>query len=241
MRVMIPSYKRAGRVKTVKALSGALREQATVCVHSEGEKEEYEKAGGLGGVPVVNLDVQVGMGAIREAMHAMASEGDRVLMMDDDIERFMALTKEGAIATMMPERFGLFVEQIFNNTERCGAHMWGIYPVANEYFMKPDYSIKALIDATVIGYVKTEVEWDPSMMLKSDYDFTLKHLIRDGRVLRANWIAAVAGHKTNRGGCKEYRREEMNAEMCKKLLGLYPELIRPHRSRAGELEITKHM
>lgn len=205
--VYIPSYRRAGKVKTLSVAPFAK------LVVAESEAEEYSSVYGVDSVVSIPDEVQGNIARVRN--HILDNSGDdAVCMMDDDISAF------GKFRSCEEDRYGYERERlsgdslarfIERNTALCqelGLHLWGVnIQAANRlYHQSEPFSLTKQVLGPFCVHVRSKARYDEELPLKEDYDLFLQHLQRYGGVLRVNsaWYAN-AGSKGAVGGCAAMR------------------------------------
>jgi hypothetical protein len=109
---------------------------------------------------------------------------------------------------------------------RC--NYWGIYPIANGFFMKPGHTTDLRF---IIGVMTGCFNPGPSLNVhlesfKEDYERTIKFYERDGAVIRMNDIAPKTSYYTEKGGAQEFRNSTAMEEEARWLAETYPTLCR---------------
>lgn len=165
-------------------------------------------------------------------------KGDQVMMLDDDVQGFYKLSGKELKKMEVAETMNLF-EKSFKICENGGAKYWGFYPIANNFYMncKNPINVKGFIIATACGTIVDELRYDKHSDLKCDYDFTMQHIKKFGKVLRWNCYAVKAKHYTNKGGCVMTRTKEKEKKVCDYLKKKYPGAIVDNPRRENEVLI----
>jgi len=117
------------------------------------------------------------------------------------------------------------------------AMLGGAAPTPNPLNFRRDESTHNFIVGDFIVVEPCEVMFDETFRLKEDYDYTLQHLARYGKVLRADTIAPRFTHRTNAGGAVDYRTKEREREAILKLLRKWGNNVQRH-PRKPETEIV---
>ena len=134
-----------------------------------------------------------------------------------------------------PMKFVSVVEAM--KAELENSKLVGIAPTANAFYAKNGVSKRAFILGDLfLTHAKQTLRFDEEMTLKEDYDFTMQHIEKYGRVSRLDWLMGKFKHRTNSGGAVSIRTKEeelRNIEHLKKKWG--EDIIRP--SARGETEI----
>lgn len=233
----IPSRSRSDRIgsMTLTALqdAGCSLDNVEIWVRPE-QADDYRTA--LAGWPVTIRPDSPSHGGVREVRNAIARgypNGTRLLSMDDDIRSFVGLG-DGP-----PDLAGaLTYAWIECRRRRVG--LFGLYPVANPYFMKHRTRLGLqFIDGTVFGFT---VQGDDCELVtldeKEDYQRSIEFWLRDRATLRLEWLSFRSAFMTEPGGMQEYRDPTM-AEGAAAIRALYPDLTRPPvRSKSrGQWEV----
>ena len=85
------------------------------------------------------------------------------------------------------------------------------------------------------GLLDTSVRFDPAFFVKEDYELSLRLMSKGKGVARFNMFAASARHKTS-GGCEEVWKRDGHQELAELLVQAYPDLIKLHPTRKGEIK-----
>lgn len=92
-----------------------------------------------------------------------------------------------------------------------GAYFAGAGATDNAFFMpKKDgqpvtLSEQVLIVSSFSAHAPHPIRFDENLRLKEDFDMTIEHLKRYGKVARVNTVLAGWQHRTNLGGAVQYR------------------------------------
>jgi hypothetical protein len=239
--IAIPSYKRA---ETLRDKTLALLENKhvpasiiNVFVATEEEKRAYEatlKRGSYGKLIVA----RPGMGAVRNFITEYFPKGQKIMNIDDDIKDFMELGGDGKlkpVGSLMP---------IFNNgfktADKKGFRLFGYYPVANGFFMKPRitedlrYIIGSMWGIVNPGIDKLKVTLDD----KEDVQRTLIMYILDGGVLRFEQYTPVTAYYKEPGGMQEERTINRVDKSARALVDAYTGLATLNLSKkSGMTEV----
>jgi hypothetical protein len=221
--VVIPSYRRAGRVATRKLVPGA-----TLAVH-EFEASEYESAEG-GDLLVLSDDLRGNMAKVRNAILTEGFKRSRwVMYLDDDIVdvgKFRYDQGDGRWhhVHLDSEDIALFIANGFVMAEDVGSRMWGMQVSSDPKFYR-EYSPLTFLSpvlGTFCGVIDNPLRYDERMGLNEDYDYFLQQVQRYHRVLRFGGYYYRAGHLTDSGGCGSWRtveEERWQAELMLKKWG----------------------
>ena len=126
-----------------------------------------------------------------------------------------------------------------------GAFLWGIYPIANPYFMSPKVTSELkFIVGPMFGIINRK---DGSLKLtideKENVERTLQYFMKDKAVLRLNNVTVITKYYTNPGGMqadKDAKKKRMlDAEKSAQYLHKkYPDLTKIfYRKKTNRPEI----
>jgi hypothetical protein len=240
--VAIPSYRRATllpkRTLAVLESLGVPAADITIFVADTDEAQEYETT--LAGNGYGRLVVGVrGLVAQRNFIQGYYPEGAPLLFLDDDVEALL-FKRSDKLAVPCNEAidFPSFVNEAFATAKRAGIGLWGVYPVANPFYMG---------DGAVIGlyYVVGACDgmWnshDPAIKLRhddysEDRERTLRFYKRDGAVLRFDNICVKAKYWKQPGGLQADGRRTPEAVMAtmQKVAADFPGLAVAYVRRNG--------
>jgi hypothetical protein len=231
--IVIPSYKRAEtlRDKSLALLKGYGIEPERIYVFVANKEEEkiYKdtlKPGTYGkivvGVPKI--------GPQRNFIADYFPVGKPMVQMDDDISELIEYSPGAKRNETKLKSLKGLIERGFSTCKEAGATLWGIYPVANGYFMKKGHTTDLKF---VIGCfngcfnpgtkgpkgVKLELEMD-----KEDYERSIRFYLRDGSVVRFRDVAPKTAYYTEKGGNQEYRTMQTVMAGAKKIVKMFPKL-----------------
>lgn len=212
MKVFIPSYKRAGRVKTRKTLGG---EGIIVC--HEFEAEEYKEEEG-GELMVVPDSLRGNISKVRNWILDHA-EDDEVVMMDDDISE-IGYHESLETFPMSPAKIMKFLRNGYQMTKDLGVSLWGVNLQADPKFYREysPFSLLGVILGTFSCHYKPVIRYDENLFLNEDYDFFLKTINMNRKVLRFNKYYYLADHLDKSGGCGSYRLRDFEVEQAEKMV-----------------------
>lgn len=113
----------------------------------------------------------------------------------------------------------------------------GVAPTINNFFYNPNkpISIRHFIVGNIMLIKKCGLYFDTNLKVKEDFDYTLQHIQKFGGVVRCNNILANLKHRTNKGGCVEYRTELVEQEAIKYLKEKWGSAIRDNPKRPNEV------
>lgn len=133
----------------------------------------------------------------------------KIIQMDDDIEgvKMLVVDKKDEKDRKKWDLINVpnldkLCKDAFKMSEKVGAYLWGIYPIANTYFMSPKVSSELkFIVGPMFGIINRK---DGSLKLsideKENVERTLQYFVKDGAVLRLNNVTVMTKYYSNPGG-----------------------------------------
>ncbi len=236
MLVAIPSKGRPHKVKSAEILKSA-----TLFV-PESEAEAYQV---MGHERVVAVPAAV-RGITRTRNWILDNVEDPwVVMVDDDVIAagyIELLERNSKHRRGQGEDFWLGeFRKLFEVTEDLGFRVWGISTEASlrsVYPYKP-FLFHSYVTASCMGILNyTGIRFDERFPVKEDYELCLRCIKEDGGVVAARYLYWQNSHWADKGGCHDYRTQEMEREAIKGLKGLYPGMVRVATDRKGQFCIS---
>jgi len=246
-KIAILSHKRpqAIRSKTLATLSrhNIPTECITIFVAPE-QIDDYKKT--CSGYTIV--PTAVGKCKNRAAALNYYPIGQKIIFMDDDVEEFYSICAQDGCQNCW--KFGKeargtaayqkqmtcaalsdFFNDAFNVAEKEGVEFWGIYPVYNGYFAS--HTITTCLSYCIgrcYGQVITEAAKaiNDAVVddIHDDYQTSLRFFLKDGKILRFNYIFTKSPVASGKGGIVDSRTTANTEEVSKRLAALWPQHIR---------------
>lgn len=229
--IAIPSYKRAEtlRDKTLQVLQSYKipKDKIHVFVANKAEYDTYKAT--LDPATYGHLHIaEPGMAAVRNYITRFFPVGKPIFNMDDDIRGFL---EHSATAKRQERPLTCLSSAItagFEAVQRTGYRLFGFYPVANGYFMRPGPPTTDL--RYIIGSVWGIVNPGPVLTVtiddKEDYLRSVMMYLLDGGVLRFNGIAPVSAYYKEPGGMQEERTMNRIAASAQAMVTAFPDLVK---------------
>lgn len=246
IKFVIPSYNRAGKVKTIELLkkNNIDIKQIYIFVVAE-EFEEYKKH-----YPEYKIIIgEKGLSNQRRFINNYFKDGTKIVSIDDDIYEIRQFNEIEGVKTLKDTDLKSIVSAGFKECIRVGASIFGIYP--NDNFTR-DMSDSITYNLCFIvghfyAYINRhcndlKIDYDQ----KEDYQRSLKYFLKDGVLVRFNNICCITNTYNNVGGMNtnKDKRIEENNKIVNLLLDTYPEYIRLNKSRKSllykEIKLIKH-
>lgn len=249
-RLAIPSRGRSASIQTATLATlqrGKVpRNRVTVWV-TAADLPEYTAA--LPGWDVRDHGGPPGMAEARRAIASQYPVGTRLVQMDDDVRDVRALVpgipsrRRGGTLAPVADLDALF-DHAFAHARRAGVTLWGVYPVANAYFMQQAFRVGLQL---VVGPLwGTTVAHDSAEELrlgeKEDFERTFRYYLRDGAVGRMENVTIDTRYYTEPGGMQLERTTRSIETAAHTLADLYPQFCTFRRSKTrgtAELRIRR--
>jgi len=175
--------------------------------------------------------------AARNAVFDYFGDGVHVVTIDDDIRGLLKL-KGKKLQPFDRGAFERLTKSAEANMSINGAKVWGIYPVANAFYMKNRIRFgTCFASGGVLGTITARtLRFDEELWFKADYDFVLRAAKRYGGIVRYDGVTMNEA-KTKHGGCVEQREQyrAKNEEAVKTLLARWPKNVKRNPRREGEV------
>ena len=253
-RVVIPSYNRSDTIteNTLRTLHSGQVPKASIYIFvaNKQEKRLYEER-----VPkeLYNKIVVGKLGICKQRRFIMDyfNENKKLVFIDDDITGVYQATDEKNMSRV--ENLHTLINQAFEKLDK--SKMWGVYPVANPFFMRPKevlendswYSLKEnrttdlrFCAGCFYGIINHHnMDYYPDVEEKEDYELCIKFFKRDGCVTRYNNIC-VKQKKWSNGGCGNGETRKKINKLCAKFLcEKYPEYVRFKTNNFNEIAFLR--
>jgi hypothetical protein len=195
--ITIPSYKRA---KICKEKTIALLERENIDkkkIYIFVVPEEYDEYNSLLGDYKIVKGVK-GLINQRIFITEYFKEGKKIVMMDDDLKDVIYnLSKYKSLQE--------FIVSAFHDCTIYKNYLWGVYPLANEFYMKGKDMTFGLVYCigAFFGIINRKIDknlLDKENELKEDVERSLKYFINDGILIRYNKVGISTKYYGNDGG-----------------------------------------
>lgn len=198
----------------------------------EQDVEEYQAQG------AERIVLQPGEGlpdARNTCVHQAAEAGKYCLQVDDDLQSLVLGVgqRESIEPISLPDAVG----EVLGAMHVTGAHLGGVYSSNNPYFAKPRIHTWAFCCAQFIVVTPwQDLWWDTDIDFKDDWELTCRHLKTYGKVARVDYIVPHALNSGG-GGLSQHRTLMKDVQAAKKVIARYPDIVRKHPRRDGELQL----
>jgi len=225
----------AGRPGNVPAMTARFAPDPLVWVVPADERYDYRQAGAEWVLAVKNPPPPgYALAAARNAaLYDATSKGVVCIQTDDDCKGFRHIPATDG-AKPFPIAWTHVREKILNALDGT-AHLVGVPPTDNAYFARGKQLDYGFIIGSLCATDTAIPVWDQTLPFKEDYDYTCAHLHLHGKVARLDMITASYAHYSNRGGAVANRTPADEQALCQELVRRWPQYLRPHATRPGEL------
>lgn len=233
--IAIPSYKRAEtlRDKSLVLLKkyGIEAKRIYVFVANKDEEKIYKEVLQPGTYHKIVVGVPK-IGPQRNFISDYFPVGTPLVHMDDDITSFIEWSATARRNETGLKDLNAVIRRGFTTCQREGCSLWGIYPVANGFFMRKGHTrdLKFVIGSFNGCFnpgtkgpqgVKLALEMD-----KEDYERSIRFYLRDGGVVRLCDVSPKTAYYTEKGGNQEFRTMETVMRGAKDLVRMFPKLCK---------------
>lgn len=222
MKLLAPSYGRAGSVCTHKLLPGVV-----YAVH-EFEAAEYRAQGHK--VVVIPDSERGNIAKVRNWLkrYGEAKHKQGFVILDDDIEEFRYWQNCREVK-LTGDLLVEHIESMFVLARQWGVSLFGVNPAYDKgsYREFTPFSTTSYVSGSFNGFLKCPFYFDERIPLKEDYDLCIQVCNGERKVLRFNQYALYKDDHGNRGGCAGYRtieREQEQFELLQRKWG--PDIVR---------------
>lgn len=226
-QIAIPSHMRSETInqRTLRYLADAGIEPDRIRVFVAPEQLEAYRANSDKGLYAEIIPSALGVRENHNFITQFYPDGQLLVRSDDDLKHLATKLDDKHLEPVMD--LDQFIQAAFGQALDLGASIWGIYPISNPFFMKT----KLRTDLNfLIGQFFGAVNRHSEVLkaeIKEDYERAILRFMRDGAILRMDFVCAVAGGVgKNAGGLQSMDRAGMNERGTAYLLGKYPQYVK---------------
>ncbi len=132
------------------------------------------------------------------------------------------------------------ITRLFEVTEQAGSKIFGMFTVGNNltnYSYSPFLFIGVCLGSCMGMINDGSYYFDESFEVKEDYELTLRHLSERGLTVRSNVLFMQHEHTQLEGGCRDGRRIQKEISAIKRLIKMYPGMIKEAKHRGTSFSI----
>ena len=235
MRIFIPSYNRAETITTTKIFTN---HEVQVVVHNEEQAKPYIE----NGIEPLISNTPPGLVNQRQWVLEQAEEGEWVIMLDDNIRKFMCVKEEFYGQDLLsPEeakhahqvvaeedRVMSIFEEIIEKTDSLNLYLAGIRPFSSPFYGRKKWKVNGFCRGKCLIIKRDKNMNFGKMKCIEDMEFNCMNMLEKGGMMRMDYLypdaPAYGGQKGGLGLLSD--REEQLYKECKELMERYPELLR---------------
>jgi hypothetical protein len=132
------------------------------------------------------------------------------------------------------------IEKLFEVSYQSGSKIFGLFTVGNNltnYAYNP-FLFNGVCLGSCMGVINDgSYYFDESFEVKEDYELTLRHYTERGITVRSNILFMQHEHTQLKGGCRDSSRILKEKKAIKKLIQLYPGMIKEAKHRGTSFAI----
>ena len=244
-QIAIPTYKRYDMIssKTLKVLK-ALKIKNSIITLFVANKKEYNNYLNHVSKSLYNKIIigKKGLKNQRNFIQNYYPEGTNLVQLDDDIDNIVELynplgikktsskeyRKQNTLKTI--SNLNKFIINAFKTCIKNKAYLWGIYPVANSYFMNfnTEIGLKFVVGPFWGCIVRHSNKLKLTIDEKENVQRTLQYFTLDNKVIRFNNISIITKYYKTPGGMQEEKknRKQEALKSAKYLHKKYPNITK---------------
>lgn len=236
--IAIPSYKRpdAIQTKTLACLKhyGIPKEKIHVFVANEEQRSEYKEKLDPNLYGKLHI-AEIGLVNARNFIFEFFPIGKPIVEFDDDIVGFLEYSAKARRNEKPLEDLKAVLLHGFEECRKADCRLWGVYPIPNGFFMKPGVSsdLKFCI-GSFWGCFNPgkEIQIEFGKGEKEDYQRTLQFFMKDGAVIRLNYVAPKTAYYKEAGGLQAFGdRLETEKKVVAAIEKTWPSWVRRNPTR----------
>jgi hypothetical protein len=242
--IAIPSYNRVDGIqkKTLSTLKHYKIEPSRIYifVNTDEQKKEYEEK-----IPkdmygkIIASKQPKGIMNVRNFVSDYFPMNKHYISMDDDVLGFKEVRGEKLVDI---KDLRALIKKGFDLCKEHNYTLWGLYPVANAFYMKSKDEYTTDLRFIVGGFVGIiNKRRRVHLNYKDDYERSLEAYKKDGGVIRFNHIAVKHSVYSKQGGVGLDQKERLDKSKADAnwLMKKYPGLVRLNPLREGEVLLSK--
>lgn len=234
--IAIPSYQRAEKQITLDYLHrlGIPRELIYIFVQTAADQAAYSQHEGRATIVYAAAN---SIAAARNNILKYFAGVKNIVMMDDDISAISKLNGNKLVPIENRAELADTLNRCFGVALSHNSPLFGLYPVHNAFFMSKTISTAVTVN-TVLGFAKGHsIRFDESYKAKEDIELCGRIINSGGKVVRINFLAPNAKHRTNSGGCHDTWASSANRAAVERLCKAYPKIFAPHSTKPDEVRV----
>jgi len=260
-QIAIPTYKRYDIIlnKTLKTLKILKIKKNIITLFVANQKEHDNYFNNISKNLYNKIIIgKKGLKNQRNFIHNYYPEGTHLVQLDDDIDNIVELSNSLGIKKVSSKEYrklnkidtirnlDKFIKNAFKVCIKNKSYLWGVYPVANAYFMNfnTDIGLKFIVGPFWGCIVRYSKNLELTIDEKENVQRTLQYFTMDNKVIRFNNISIITKYYTNPGGMQQEKknRKQEALKSAKYLHSKYPNITKiklTKKSGVPEIVFTK--
>jgi len=149
----------------------------------------------------------------------------KIIMIDDDIKNIVVSEEHNKKRDLTD--FNSFASEAFALCEKYNTSLFGVYPVDNSLFMKPNIRTNlCYINGSLFGIINKRIHTNIDIPNAEDNERSIRHFILEKKVLRLEFIGISTRYYKEQGGLQITRTDALNTSDKEALVKLFPELCK---------------
>jgi len=150
-----------------------------------------------------------------------------ILFLDDDVLE-CGYFKKGERINLKYEQYSedwvKKFEECFDICKGFGLNIWGAENGGSKFsnHILNQIDLKGSINGTILGIVANSYKFDERFIVKEDFDLIIRAFKKDGGFLKFNNFYWRSKHWNNKGGCVDYRTNEIEVNSIRLLNSIHP-------------------
>jgi hypothetical protein len=243
-KIVIASLNRPKEIvkKTLKTLQRykISSDRVIIFVHNEEQKTLYEEQIEKDLYSeIINANQEKGLHNMRNFISDYFPENQYLVSMDDDV---LGIYETDGKKLKEIEDFESLIRKGFSLCVTNNFTLWGLYPVANAFYMKSKEEYSRDLRFIVGGFFgQINKKRKLSLEIKEDYERTLQCFKEDNGVIRFNNICVKHTIFSKSGGISKNKEERMSESKraIEILSERYPGLLCEKKNNEGEISLKR--
>jgi hypothetical protein len=236
-KIAIPSKSRAGLITSHEIFKSA------VIYVPENEVRQYS----IYSNEVIGIPIEVkGITATRNWI--LKNNNCNIFFLDDDFEYggYVERTEEKYKVKRIKDESVYIreIEKLFEVSEQSNSKIFGVFTVGNNltnYSYNP-FLFNGVCLGSCMGIINDgSYYFDETFEVKEDYELTLRHFIERRITVRSNILFMQHEHTQLRGGCRDSNRIQKEKYAVKRLITMYPNMIKEAKHRGTQFAIQLNL
>lgn len=233
MKFVIPSYQRAEQLKektlTYLELQGVDKKDIYIFVRTDDSKlSEYES---IEGINLVTTDIK-GIGMTHNYITEYFDENEFIVEIDDDLVNLIDNEKQSVNLKQT-------IQEMKDIMENENISYGGLYQCDNSMFMSAckQYTtdLRYMLGLFRLRFIRKDIILETNYA--EDMENCILHYLRDGKILKNNWLCGKTKNYASGGCCGDGRNLDTEKADKEHLANKYPQLTRQFTRKNGVTDL----